>query len=84
MIKLSTQKYVCLTSKDLVDELKSELRGNLEEAIEALMTPPPVFDAKTLRNAMKVQGCILLNKLPKQTFFLRLKKYTKKSHSFLL
>ncbi|XP_033645105.1 annexin A13-like [Asterias rubens] len=53
---LIAMKFKACYGQDLVDELKSELRGNLEEAIEALMTPPPVFDAKTLRNAMKGAG----------------------------
>ena len=43
--------------QDLVDELKDELRGNFEQAVEALMDAPPVHDAKTLRKAMAV--CIL-------------------------
>ena len=37
-----------------MEDLKSELHGNLEEAVEALMLPAPVYDAKTLRNAMRV------------------------------
>jgi len=38
-----------------VKDLKSELGGNLEEVTLAMMEPCELFDAKSLRNAMKVQ-----------------------------
>ncbi|XP_019645183.1 PREDICTED: annexin A7-like isoform X2 [Branchiostoma belcheri] len=42
--------------KDLIDELKSELGGNFEKAILAMMQKPAVYDANCLRNAMKGAG----------------------------
>ncbi|XP_072016622.1 annexin A13-like isoform X1 [Amphiura filiformis] len=46
------EKFTQCFGKDLVDELKSELRGNFEQAVEALLDAPPVYDAKCLRRAM--------------------------------
>jgi len=40
--------------QDLIADLKSELSGNFERVILALMMPPAVYDAFELRNAMKV------------------------------
>ena len=42
--------------QDLIKELKSELSGNLEESILALLQPKVVYDAKCLRRAMKGAG----------------------------
>ncbi|XP_078613924.1 annexin A6-like [Branchiostoma floridae x Branchiostoma japonicum] len=42
--------------KDLIDELKSELGGNFEKAILAMMQKPAVYDATCLRKAMKGAG----------------------------
>lgn len=50
------EKFTQCFGKDLVDELKDELRGNFEQAVEALMDAPPVHDAKTLRKAMAGAG----------------------------
>ncbi|XP_038050939.1 annexin A13-like [Patiria miniata] len=49
-------KYKACYGESLVDDLKRELRGNLEDAVEAVMLPAPVYDAKTLRNAMRGAG----------------------------
>ncbi|XP_022089502.1 annexin A13-like [Acanthaster planci] len=49
-------KYKACFGEDLVEDLKRELRGNLETAVEALMLPAPVYDAKTLREAMRGPG----------------------------
>ena len=40
--------------KDLIQDLKSELSGDFEELVLALMEPSAVYDAKQLRNAMAV------------------------------
>lgn len=46
------QKY----NRDLVFDLKSDLSGKFEDAIVALFDDPYVYDAKSLRNAMKGAG----------------------------
>ena len=45
-----------MTSQDLIKELKSELSGNLEECILALLEPSSLYDAKSLRRAMRGAG----------------------------
>ena len=45
-----------LSPQDLIRELISELSGNLEGAILALMEPKTLYDAKCLRRAMKGVG----------------------------
>ena len=50
------QSYRRQFNKDLVKELKSELSGNLENAIEALFTDPCEYDAIQLYKAMKGLG----------------------------
>ena len=50
--------YQCCTIfQDLVKDLKSELGGNFETVVLALMEPLQTFDAKSLRSAMKVCVC---------------------------
>lgn len=45
--------------QDLIKDLKSELSGNFENVILALMTPTIEFDAEQLREAMAVSLNVL-------------------------
>ncbi|PAV56550.1 hypothetical protein WR25_23851 [Diploscapter pachys] len=44
--------FKVMYGKDLIKELKSELHGDFEELVLALMDPPAVYDAKQLNKAM--------------------------------
>ena len=48
--------YKASYGRDLIADLKSELRGHLEDAMVALYTDPIEFDADELRKAMKGLG----------------------------
>lgn len=48
--------FKTMYGKDLRDDLKSELRGNFEDVVIALLDPPRVYDAKELKRAMKGAG----------------------------
>lgn len=46
--------FLKLLFQDLLEELKSELDGDLENAVVAMMLPNDVFYASELNKAMKV------------------------------
>lgn len=43
-----------------MNDLKSELSGNLEECLLAMMEPAVLYDAKCLRRAMRVSTYVIL------------------------
>ena len=49
------QAYKSTYGRDLISDLKSELRGKFEDAMVALFTEPIEYDADQLREAMKGQ-----------------------------
>uniref|UniRef100_K7FW24 Annexin n=1 Tax=Pelodiscus sinensis TaxID=13735 RepID=K7FW24_PELSI len=54
--QLIAKEYRAAAGKDMKDDLKSDLSGNLEHVMVALVTPPAVFDAKQLKKSMKGSG----------------------------
>ncbi|KAI4462040.1 ionotropic glutamate receptor [Holotrichia oblita] len=50
------QEFKTMYGKDLIKELKSELRGNFEDVIIALMTNPVEFQAKQMHKAISGLG----------------------------
>ncbi|KAJ7383656.1 hypothetical protein OS493_026842 [Desmophyllum pertusum] len=50
------KRYKTMFGKDLMNDLKSELSGNLEDCLLALLEPSVLYDAKCLRRAMRGAG----------------------------
>ena len=50
------EQYKAAYGRDLISDLKSELRGKMETAFIALFTDPIEFDADSLRGAIKGAG----------------------------
>ena len=48
--------YKASFGRDLIEELKSELKGNLEDAVVALFEAPVDYDVSELKRAMKGAG----------------------------
>ncbi|KAL4623076.1 annexin A4-like [Arapaima gigas] len=53
--QLIKEAFKRMFGKDLADELRSELSGNLEKVVLGLLMPAPVYDAHELRDAIKVR-----------------------------
>ena len=49
-------KYKQMFGRDIISDLKSELRGKLEDAMVALFTDPIEYDCDSLKRAMKGAG----------------------------
>ncbi|XP_078681745.1 annexin A7-like [Branchiostoma floridae x Branchiostoma belcheri] len=54
-VELASQ-FKTMYGDDLVDRLKGELKGDLEETVLALMTPPVEYQARCLKAAMEGAG----------------------------
>ncbi|WP_411027321.1 annexin, partial [Salmonella sp. s54925] len=54
-VKIRLQ-FKTMFGKDFINELKSELSGNLEECLLALLEPKYLYDAKCLRRGMRGAG----------------------------
>ena len=50
------EEYKTAYGRDLISDLKSELRGKLEDAMVALFTEPIEYDVDSLNRAMKGAG----------------------------
>lgn len=57
MCGFSKQAFICLSNQDLIKDLKSELSGNFEKTILALMKTPVLFDVYEIKEAIKVCPC---------------------------
>ncbi|XP_031799386.1 annexin A3 [Sarcophilus harrisii] len=51
--QLIAKEYRKISGKDLKDDLKTDLTGNFERLLKALITSPATYDAKQLKKAMK-------------------------------
>lgn len=62
MLKMSYANFslvlICFILKDLIHDLKSELTGNFENLVLAMMMSPAHFAASELREAIKVSSLL--------------------------
>ena len=54
MVRVIEELGFSRSLQDLIDDLKSELGGNFEDLCVAMLTPPRVYDARQIHEAVSV------------------------------
>ena len=55
MVRVIEELGFSRSLQDLIDDLKSELGGNFEDLCVAMLTPPRVYDARQIHEAVSVR-----------------------------